>query len=76
MWGGKGAERLCLKGEVEWKDFSSLCDNLNPITGKSLTPRTQAERRVLYDFNFHVPKSKCLDRFVGIFLACHDRFSS
>jgi len=56
-WGGKGAERLGLVGTVEREAFSSLCDNLHPETGKSLTPRTRDNRRIGYDINFHAPKS-------------------
>ena len=36
-WGGKGAERLGLKGKVERKDFVSLAGNKVPGTGKRLT---------------------------------------
>ncbi len=60
LWGGKGAEKLGLQGEVAWEDFAALCDNLNPKTGKPLTPRTREDRRVLFDWNFHVPKSVSL----------------
>src|ERR1700686_4065685 len=38
-WGGKGAERLGLKGKVERKDFVSLDENKVPGTGKRLTLR-------------------------------------
>ncbi len=65
VWGGKGAEKLGLRGEVAWEDFSTLCDNLHPQTGKSLTPRTREDRRVLYDWNFHVPKSVSLAYELG-----------
>lgn len=56
-WGGKGAERLGLTGQVEQSAFASLCENLHPETNKQLTPRSRVNRRVGYDFNFHCPKS-------------------
>ncbi len=56
-WRGKAAARLGLRGEIQQKDWDALCDNLNPQTGKKLTVRQKANRRVGYDLNFHVPKS-------------------
>ena len=56
-WGGKAAELLNLRGQVDQAGFSSLCENLHPETGEQLTPRTRINRRVGYDFNFHCPKS-------------------
>jgi hypothetical protein len=39
-WGGKGAEMLGLKGEVERKDFVALANNRLPkANGKRLTAR-------------------------------------
>ena len=55
-WGGKGCQLLGLDGQVSKKAFDRLCDNLHPISGKQLTPRTRSDRTVGYDFNFHVPK--------------------
>jgi conjugative relaxase-like TrwC/TraI family protein len=60
LWGGKGAARLGLEGTVDKICFERLCDNLHPDTGTQLTPRTRAERTVLYDFTFSVPKSVSL----------------
>lgn len=60
IWRGKGAARLGLEGEVSKDDWDALCDNRNPSTGKPLTPRQRDDRRVGYDFNFHVPKSLSL----------------
>lgn len=57
VWRGKGAARLGLSGNVRREDWDALCDNRHPATGAALTPRTKRERRVGYDFNFHVPKS-------------------
>lgn len=56
-WYGKGATALGLSGQVEKEQFSALCDNINPITGEQLTARTNENRRVGYDLNFHSPKS-------------------
>ena len=56
-WGGHLAEKLGLSGQVERDAFNKLCDNLNPATGESLTARTNENRRVGYDMNFHCPKS-------------------
>jgi conjugative relaxase-like TrwC/TraI family protein len=56
-WGGKGAILLGLFGEVDRKAFEKLCDNLNPRTGKSLTPITRGNRRAGYDFTWSAPKS-------------------
>lgn len=56
-WGGLGAERLGLSGEVTSKAFDRLADNLHPMTGNKLTPRTKSNRRVGYDFTFNAPKS-------------------
>lgn len=57
QWRGEGANRLGLLGSVKQNDWDALCDNRNPITGDVLTPRQKQDRRVGYDFNFHVPKS-------------------
>ncbi len=54
---GKLAQKLGLEGEINQSDFYRLCENINPVTGKSLTPRTKSNRTVGYDINFHCPKS-------------------
>ncbi|OWK46464.1 MobF family relaxase [Fimbriiglobus ruber] len=59
-WGGRGAERLGLIGEVQREAFLKLCDNQNPLSGHPLTPRSKTERTVGYDFNWHAPKSVSL----------------
>ena len=59
-WGGAGAEKLGLIGDIQKKDFGSLCDNLNPQTGKNLTSRTDTDRTVGYDFTFNASKSVSL----------------
>ncbi len=60
IWKGEGAKRLGLQGEVRRDDWDALCDNRDPNTGDTLTPRQRTARRVGYDFNFHVPKSVSL----------------
>ena len=46
LWGGKGAERIGLAGQVSKEAFDALCENRHPRTGKSLTVRTKSNRRV------------------------------
>ena len=42
MWGGKLAESLGLAGNRSTKPiFEQMCDNINPVTGKRLTPRNE-----------------------------------
>ncbi|NUQ44815.1 MAG: relaxase domain-containing protein [Phycisphaerae bacterium] len=60
VWKGEGARRLGLAGEVRKEDWDALCDNRDPNSGEALTARSRSERRVGYDFNFHVPKSVSL----------------
>ena len=64
-WHGRGAELLGLSGTVDKERYFRLCENINPKTGEQLTPRTKAERRVLYDFTFDVPKSVTLAYELG-----------
>jgi conjugative relaxase-like TrwC/TraI family protein len=59
-WRGDGAQRLGLEGDVRQQDWDALCDNLHPKTGARLTARTDADRTIGYDFNFHVPKGLSL----------------
>lgn len=54
---GRLAERIGIQGQVTKDLFYALCDNIHPVTGDSLTPRTHEERTVGYDINFHCPKS-------------------
>lgn len=56
-WRGLGADRLGLDGEIDKADWDRLVENRDPSTGKVLTPRQRENRRIGYDFNFHVPKS-------------------
>ena len=59
-WRGAGAKRLGLEGRVQQADWDALCDNRFPDSGQPLTLRRKAERRIGYDFNFHVPKTVSL----------------
>lgn len=56
-WGGQLARQLGLSGTADKPSFDRMCDNLHPKTGLPLTPRTNDERRVGYDFVFSAPKS-------------------
>lgn len=60
FWRGEGASMLGLTGIVDHCDWNRLCDNFRPDTGEPLTVRRKDQRRVGYDFNFHVPKSVSL----------------
>ena len=57
QWRGEGAKRLGLAGVVQKETWDALCENRNPATGGKLTLRHKENRRVGYDFNFHLPKS-------------------
>lgn len=59
-WGGKAAEKLGLDENILKKDFSDLCDNINPDTGEKLTSRNDVDRRVGYDLTFNASKSVSL----------------
>ena len=59
-WGGQAARMLGLEGRIEQCDFNALCENLDPRSGKPLTARTNHDRTVGYDFNWHVPKGLSL----------------
>jgi len=55
---GTVARLLKLEGRsVDKETFDNLCDNINPVNGSGLTPRTVKDRRVGYDISFHAPKS-------------------
>jgi len=56
-WHGKAAELLGLEGDVTQEAFTALVENRHPGTGERLTARTNSERVVGYDLNFHAPKS-------------------
>jgi conjugative relaxase-like TrwC/TraI family protein len=60
LWGGKGAKRLALAGDVRREDFVSLASNKQPGTDETLTVRIKEKRRSGYDFTFSVPKSVSL----------------
>lgn len=63
VWGGKGAERLGLIGEVTRGAFLALAENKAPGTKEKLTVRTRDKRTAGYDFCYSVPKS------VSVYLA-------
>ena len=64
-WGGRTAQMLGLAGDVEKLSFDRLCDNLDPRSGNQLTLRTNSDRTVGYDFNFHLPKGVSLAYTLG-----------
>lgn len=66
-WSGRVAARLGLDGAATTKEsFSALAENCHPVTGAKLTPRTDSNRTVGYDINFHCPKSvSLLHAFAG-----------
>ena len=79
VWRGQAAARLGPFGQVERAPWDALCDNRDPTTHETLTVRRKADRRVGYDFNFHVPKSVSLlygltrdERLLEVFWANHD----
>jgi conjugative relaxase-like TrwC/TraI family protein len=63
VWGGKGAERLGLRGQVTREPFLALASNKVPGKDENLTVRTKEKRTAGYDFCYSVPKS------VSIYLA-------
>jgi conjugative relaxase-like TrwC/TraI family protein len=56
-WHGEAARLLGLAGDVTPEAFAALVENRHPVTGERLTARTNSERVVGYDLNFHAPKS-------------------
>ncbi|MFC5410831.1 MobF family relaxase [Larkinella bovis] len=54
---GRIAARIGIAGSITKNTFNALCEHINPITGKALTPRKKDNRTVGYDINFHCPKS-------------------
>lgn len=58
IWKGQAAKRLKLKGKKVTKEtFSKLVRNLDPITGKQLTPKSGAHRTCGYELCFNANKS-------------------
>jgi conjugative relaxase-like TrwC/TraI family protein len=64
-WGGVAAGKLGLTGDIAKQDFAKLCDNINPLTGKSLTSRNDKDRTVGYDFTFNASKSVSIAYALG-----------
>jgi conjugative relaxase-like TrwC/TraI family protein len=56
-WHGNAARLLGLDGDVTPEAFAALVENRHPVTGGRLTARTNSDRVVGYDLNFHAPKS-------------------
>src|SRR5690606_40121691 len=57
LFNGRIAKRLGLPSIVTKDTFFSLCDNRNPVTGKTLTLRNKKDRRIGYDIDFHCTRS-------------------
>lgn len=55
-WGGKGAKKLGLEGQVDKLRFDRLMDNLHPETGEQLTLRHSEDRTPGYDLTFDASK--------------------
>ena len=64
-WLGNGAHALGLTGEARSEDFDLLADNINPLTGESLTTYTRDGRRVGLDMTFNATKSVSIAREVA-----------
>jgi conjugative relaxase-like TrwC/TraI family protein len=61
-WLGEGANSLGLTGPARAEDFDLLADNINPLTGESLTTYTRDGRRVGLDMTFNATKSVSIAR--------------
>ena len=64
-WGGRAVELLGLSGDIARHDFAMLCDNISPLTHKTLTGRQDKDRTVGYDFTFNASKSVSLAYALG-----------
>ena len=77
QWHGAGAKMLDLSGDVNEDDFVSLCDNLNPRTGKFLTQlKRNGTRRIFYDLTIAPPKSVSIAALIGndkAIVTAHDK---
>lgn len=70
VWGGKGAEKLGLNGQVEEKDFVNLAEGKDPKTEEQLiryrrTSENHVGHRAGFDITFSAPKSLSLTSLVG-----------
>ena len=54
---GRLSDRMGITGIADKQSFFDLCENINPATGATLTPRNKEDRTTGYDINFHCPKS-------------------
>jgi len=64
-WKGLACQLLKLNGTVNEKDFSLLCNNINPHNLNQLSPRQNDNRREAYDFTFSVPKSVSIQQAIS-----------
>jgi len=70
VWGGKGAEKLGLNGQVQEKDFVNLAEGKDPKTEEQLiryrrTSENHVGHRAGFDITFSAPKSLSLTSLVG-----------
>jgi conjugative relaxase-like TrwC/TraI family protein len=65
VWCGRGASKLGLNGEVREEDFARLCAGKHPETGKNLTVREKANRRVCYFAQISAPKDVSIALLIG-----------
>ena len=66
VWQGQGAEMLGLGKEVTKEQFGRLMDNLHPVTGERLTPRTNKTRtEVGWELNEETRRWEWTEREVG-----------
>src|SRR5579863_3868374 len=65
VWVGQGAEKLGLRGEVQVEHFTRLCAGKHPETGKKLTVREKANRRVCYFGQISPPKDVSIAFLIG-----------
>lgn len=70
VWGGKGAEKLGLKGQVEEKDFVNLAEGKDPRTEEQLIRYRKVNEehtghRAGFDITFSAPKSLSLTSLIG-----------
>lgn len=70
VWGGKGAEKLGLNGQVKEKDFVNLAEGKDPRTEEQLiryrnTKEEHTNHRAGFDITFSAPKSISLTSLIG-----------
>jgi conjugative relaxase-like TrwC/TraI family protein len=65
VWYGRGAEKLGLDGVVQEEAFARLCAGKHPETGKKMTVREKANRRVCYFAQISAPKDVSIAFLIG-----------